>query len=549
VNFLAILLAIGSVAGAIAFLGKDKTENSRDVYEDYKVILEAMTAYKDAHKQYAKSLDLLEAYVKDQMITQYAYYQLSLDGKYLIVDGLTPDEAKQIVNLAGGTSYINGKLAYLTLRRFNDVSQVVPIAHFAIKPDENITTTTPLTYDISGCVTENNEIIEKKWENKNPVFLDPGMYTIRLKIKDKNGNWSDFYEKEIRVIEEQGIQSIKGFDGSLFLTYRNGRSLSLGKNEYGQLGIGSLTLVPELTYSTMYDGVVQVACGEAFNVFRMYDGSVYTAGDNRHGELASGDKSAHKLMNQIWGLENVKQVSVGKKFGAALDYNGDVFVWGDNSDGQLMNPDFLDSPYPIKLQGVTGVKEIACGTNFGLALRYDGTVIGWGDNSYGQLALGYKGAITEPMITLYKNAKHVAAGDRFSLVVTETGKVYGAGNNAYGQLGSREKNEFLFPEEVLKVKEVSEVSACESLVVALTQTGKALIWGNFNGPSTKPIYEAVEIPGVMYIKAFANTGKKCYFVDGKSDLITVSDLSGKFEKRKIHENFSEIRELMATETE
>jgi alpha-tubulin suppressor-like RCC1 family protein len=278
-----------------------------------------------------------------------------------------------------------------------------------------------------------------------------------------------------------------------------------------------------------------VACGEAFNLFRFYDGSVFSAGDNRHGELASGDKAQHKLMNQIWGLENVKQIDAGKRFAAALDYNGDVFVWGDNSENQLMHQDYLDSPYPIKLSGVSNVKEIACGANFGLALRYDGSVIGWGDNTYGQLGLGYKGSISEPMMTLYKNVKHVAAGDRFSLVIGENGRVYGAGSNSFGQLGIKGKNEILFPEEVLKLKDIADLSVKESLAVAISQMGKAFIWGNFNSPGSKPIFEATEIPGINYVKAV---------IDGNQDLITVSDLSGKYEKKKMYDNFNDFMETI-----
>ncbi|MBE0450466.1 MAG: hypothetical protein IBX70_06440 [Clostridia bacterium] len=547
-TFLGIFITIGSIFGAIALLSKGKEAKSIHVYSDYKMLLNAVIAYKEANKEYAKAIGKLEPYIENFNSYDFSKYDLSMDGKFLTVFNLMPEEAEELINEIGGDSYINGKFTYLTLRRIHDLSEVKPIAHFSMKPEDNLTTTTHITYDLNGCVTENGEIIEKKWENKMSVFHDPGIYLIRLKVKDTNGNWSDYFEKEVKVTEESGIRAIKAYDGSFFMTYNNGKTLSYGKNDFGQLGIGTLNPIPKLTYSNLYDGVTEIACGESFNIFRFYDGSVFTAGNNHHGELASGDKNALKLLTQIWGLENIKQVEAGRRFGAALDLNGDVFVWGDNTEGQLMNDDYIDSPYPVKLPGVSGIKQIACGSNFGLALRYDGTVIGWGDNSYGQLGLGFKGSINEPTMTLYKNVKRIAAGDRFSCVVTENGKVVGAGNNAFGQLGSKGMNEFLFPEEILKIRDVETLNICDSLVLAILKTGKAFVWGNFNGPGSKPIYEPFELSGIQYVKASTNNGKKCFIVDGNYDLYVISDITGKNEKNKVHENFYDFMDAVHSKT-
>lgn len=541
-NFLGIVVTIGSLIGAVAYFLKEKDEIPVDVYKDYEIFLNAMAEYKNENSDFAKDIRKLLPLIQNPEKLNLKRYGLSLDGKFLTVSHLTDDEAQKIINEIGGDSYINGVYTYLTLRRMNDLSKIKPIAHFSMKPDNKFTTTTFITYDTSACVTEDSEVMERKWENKFATFKEPGIYTIRLKIRDKHNNWSDSFEREIKVVEEKGIKDLEAYDGSFFMLFNNGKGLSRGNNESGQLGIGSLNPVSELKYNSMYDSVLQIACGEGFNVFRFHDGSVGTAGSNRHGELATGDKNAQKTITSVWGLENIKQISAGKKFAAALDYEGNVFVWGDNSDHQLMQEEIQDSMLPIKLEGVTGIKQIACGTNFGLALKYDGTVMAWGDNSHGQLAVGYKGSVSEPVVTLYTSVKSVHAGDKYSLIITDSGKVLGCGNNAFGQLGTKGKSEIYFPTEILRLKDVETLRVRDSLTLAVLKTGKINVWGNFNGPGNKPMYDPVEIPGINYAKAFTNNGKKCFVIDGNNDFYIISDLSGKYEKKKIYENFYEFME-------
>ncbi len=543
-NIFGVILAIGSVLGTVIYYMSESKEHIEiDPYHDYEKILDAAMAYKEDKEEYAKDFSKLSPYITKKEIVASKRYGLSLDGKFLTISNLSEEEATNLINEIGGESYINGKFTYLTLMRKNELSKIKPIAHFNIRPDSKINTTSVLHYDTSGCIAEDNEIIEKKWENKISTFKEPGTYTIRLKIKDKNGNWSDSFERDIRVSEITGIKSIECYDSTMFVIYKNGKVLSKGKNQFGELGIGSLTTIPELKYNNIHDGVSQIACGENFTIFKMVDGTLCAAGSNRYGELASGDKNASRTLNVIWGLENVKQVAAGKHFAAALDLNGDVYVWGDNSENQLMKDDLQESSMPLKLEGVEGIKSIALGSNFGFAVKFDGTVIGWGDNTHGQLGLGFKGRISEPTMTLYKNVAFMTAGEKFSIAVSESGRVYGTGNNAYGQLGTKGKTEIYFPAEVLKVKDIATAYAKESMVVAINEIGKAFIWGNFNSPGTKPIYEPEEIVGVSYVSSASNTGKKCYLLDGNSTLNIISDLSGKNELKQLYQSFHEFYNL------
>lgn len=543
-NLFGILVTIGSIVGTIAYLLNDKqiALEPIDAYGDYELFLEAATAYKEEHGEFAKDLMKLKPYIEAFDSLPLKRYGLSLDGKFLVIKKLPEEEGTKLINEIGGDSYINSHLVYLTLLRRNELSKVKPIAHFAIKPDSKINTMTVLHYDTSGCIAEDGEILEKKWENKQSCFRNPGAYTIKLKIRDKNGNWSDEFLREIKVIEEQGIKALEGYNGSFYYVFKSGRTLSMGKNEFGQLGIGGLNPVHELKYNSMYDGVAEVACGENFTIYRLNDGSVCGAGSNNSGELGTGDKTPQRTLNVIWGLENIKQIAAGKRFAAALDVHGHVYVWGDNSENQIMKEDINESLMPTRLEGIDNVKEIVLGSNFGLALKFDGTVMAWGDNSHGQLGIGYKGHVHEPVVTLYKNVKAIAAGDKFSLVVTDKGHVLGSGYNAYGQLGVRGKSEVLFPVEILKIKDIQTIKAKDSLVIAVSNIGKAYVWGNFNAPGVKPIHEPEEIVGIQYIQIVANNGKKCFVIDDKHIMYTISNSTGKHEMTPVYDSFNAYKE-------
>jgi len=543
-NLFGILITISSIVGTIAYFINDQKKAAEpiDAYGDYERFLEAASLYKEEHDEFAKDLIKLKPYIENFDKLPIKRYDLSLDGKFLVVKQLSEEEGTRLINEIGGESYINSHLVYLTLLRRNDLSKVKPIAHFNIKPDSKINTMSVIQYDTSGCIAEEGVIVEKKWENKQTTFKNPGAYTIKLKIKDKNGNWSEEFSREIKVVEEQGIKAIEAYNSSFYYVFKSGRTLSKGKNEFGQLGIGSLNPIHDLKYNSVYDGVAEVACGENFTIFRLNDGSVCAAGINNSGELGTGDKTPQRLLNTIWGLENIKQIAAGKRFAAALDMLGNVYVWGDNSENQIMKEDINEALMPTKLEGVDNVKEIALGSNFGLALKYDGTVMAWGDNTHGQLGIGYKGNLNEPVVTLYKNVKAIAAGDKFSLIANDKGHVFGSGYNAYGQLGVRGKSEVLFPVELLKIKDIEVIKAKDSLVIAITNIGKAYVWGNFNTPAVKPIHEPEEIVGIQYIHVAANNGKKCFVIDNNQMMYTISNSVGKPEVTPVYDSFYTYKE-------
>jgi len=148
----------------------------------------------------------------------------------------------------------------------------------------------------------------------------------------------------------------------------NGQVIVWGRNQEGQLGIGSLEQIRE----------------DAFNPI---------------------PQIALRAVGQP--LENITSIGVGETHMVAhCGESGEIFSWGTNWDGELGNTGIMTSMTPLQVQrgvrgpslggspphvvgneALTGVTQLAGGHLFGLALTDDGFVQGWGRNNHGQLLM------------------------------------------------------------------------------------------------------------------------------------------------------------------
>jgi len=127
------------------------------------------------------------------------------------------------------------------------------------------------------------------------------------------------------------------------------------------------------------------------------------------------------------------------------------------------------------------------------------------------------------------------------LVLFMAGNVFGAGNNAYGQLGFKGKSEIHTPTRI-PIGEVQSLCVRESLTVATLNNGVIVVWGNFSGPGSRPIFDPVQLNDIEKPIHMANNGKKCFIIDEDYDFFIVSDMLGKYDKKKVYENFHEFKE-------
>ncbi|KAL8008320.1 putative vacuolar protein sorting-associated protein [Plasmopara halstedii] len=155
---------------------------------------------------------------------------------------------------------------------------------------------------------------------------------------------------------------------------RGGEVYSFGKNDYGQLGLGHSrnVKVPTLV-KTSFGGseekVVDVNCGYYHTVTVNEKGKLVTWGRNDYGQLGIGSKD-HKNTAQVVPLplsSKIKSASCGCYHTLILMSNGRVMVFGRNNKGQLgTGPRTLPSaelPLPIPSNSLANdeVVQIAAG--------------------------------------------------------------------------------------------------------------------------------------------------------------------------------------------
>jgi alpha-tubulin suppressor-like RCC1 family protein len=133
--------------------------------------------------------------------------------------------------------------------------------------------------------------------------------------------------------------------------------------------------------------------------FLAEDGGIYAMGRNDHGQLGIGSQTTENypvLMEEIHSRLSVSKISTGRSHSLFLMSNGEVYGCGSNEQGQLglgENKTALrDSLRPVKLPFTATIRDIACGYDHSLVCNTSGQVFAFGHPEYGQLGFGSNGS-------------------------------------------------------------------------------------------------------------------------------------------------------------
>lgn len=75
-----------------------------------------------------------------------------------------------------------------------------PISIINLTPSTNITTDTIISWNSNASYDPDGDVItNEEWENKQSNYSNSGEYTIRLRVQDEHGLWSDWLEQKIVV--------------------------------------------------------------------------------------------------------------------------------------------------------------------------------------------------------------------------------------------------------------------------------------------------------------------------------------------------------------
>lgn len=343
----------------------------------------------------------------------------------------------------------------------------------------------------------------------------------------------------------QRLDALEGFkiidmaigDGYSILVASDGRCISWGKNESGQLGLGEgerQCVVKPKPVSVLREGVLQVSCGLAHTVVLTKSCNVYSFGANRKGQLGDGQVASSALPRMIPQLHHrpVVKISCGAEHTLALTVGGNVYSWGDNSSGQLGQGDIKTRLRPELIRSLRAARasHISCGKAHTAVISVSGLLFMFGNNGYGQCGHGDEDRIVpspRPVAKFQESERIVidctlGAAHTLALVRGQADNsipiVYVMGSNASGALGLSESGPIFTPV-------VLTVPALTSSGVGGISTG-ALSNHSFIFSSECSAYQRTPLPFVdlKILQHAANRLRRCSSSDQATALKNIREI-------------------------
>ena len=311
-----------------------------------------------------------------------------------------------------------------------------------------------------------------------------------------------------------------------------GKVLSWGQNNYAQLANGNKTNVKYATYMKDEDGndfrdAMIATGGIYYTELAKSDGTVWSIGYNDYGQLGDGSVTSRANLVNISNTnvsidENEVTLKLSNptyKVNARKSYEFNLFYDNmENDDFEFTSSD--DSVVSVNADtGVATAKKlgrayitaksdidnmttrvkidvigedkvtkekIVSGNIHTIALKQNGTIWTWGDNTNGEIGNGSANGvkITSPyeVEVMDENVekvvfKDISAGNSFNLALDTKGNVYAWGYNGYGQLGDNTKDNKNTPTKIESLSNIAKIYAFDNVSVAIDKDGLIYAWG------------------------------------------------------------------------
>lgn len=232
--------------------------------------------------------------------------------------------------------------------------------------------------------------VERQYDATNTIWVAGGQTTAVikdgiLKMAGRNdfgqvGKKENMVYKELQTIDLSNVKQVVPTMYTTFALTEDGTLYGWGYNGYGLFLDGSRknSDAPRL----IMKDVASVAASKfgSNNVAVITkNGKLLTWGENQYGQIGDGTTETPMEPKEIMG--NVKSVAVGYNFMAAVKNDGSLWMWGDNKHGQLTSViagEYSSTPTRI----LEDVDSIDVGLLHVLALKDNGSVWAWGCNRY-----------------------------------------------------------------------------------------------------------------------------------------------------------------------
>ena len=122
-----------------------------------------------------------------------------------------------------------------------------------------------------------------------------------------------------------------------------------GLNDYGQLGINSITTKRAPVKVNTVTDIEAITAGELHSAARRSDCTVWTWGQNTNGQLGDGTTTMRKVPVEVLNVSDAISIGSGNFHTAEINTDCTMRAWGDNSEGQLGNNTIIDSTTAVEV--------------------------------------------------------------------------------------------------------------------------------------------------------------------------------------------------------
>lgn len=264
-----------------------------------------------------------------------------------------------------------------------------------------------------------------------------------------------------------------------------------GFNQYGQLGIGSLSYSNMPLAVSTIGGVVALAGGGNSSLALKRDGTVWAWGPNGRGELGPVRATCatryarfpcSDVPVQVRGLGGVVSVSAGSGHALALKGDGTVWAWGSDDYGELgdgVSGTGINRATPARVPGLAHMRAIAAGTGSSLAVAGDGTVWAWGANIHNRED-GTNNSSRPLRVPGLRDVVAVAGDFEYGLALRRDGTVWAWGTNGWGEQGDGHVDDSFHatPGRILHLTDIVAIASGGGGGLALARDGTVWAWGS-----------------------------------------------------------------------
>jgi alpha-tubulin suppressor-like RCC1 family protein len=244
-------------------------------------------------------------------------------------------------------------------------------------------------------------------------------------------------------------KEISAGDATTFAIKTNGTLWVCGFGNEGQLGIGitvdKIFILTQIGTSTNWRSI---DAGDTHNMAIKTNGTLWSWGANNYGELGLGTITPSELSPmQVGTATDWATVSVGFGYSnLALKTNKTLWACGLNSIGNFGNGNTTNSSIMIQVGTEANWEKISSGSQSSHAIKTNGTLWAWGNNTYSIYGDGTNVDLYIPTQIGTNTDWNIIDTNSFhvnSLKTDNSLYTWGLGN--WGNLGQGNNNSYSFP--------------------------------------------------------------------------------------------------------